>query len=85
MSAKATPKIVSVTINYNASIKGNLERIDPKRKYESVQFSDSESRSYNVEGMTEEEVDQFLAATREEMVERIDGYIMGAYQETFGA
>lgn len=85
MPTKAEPKIVAISINYNASIKGNMEKIDAKKhKYESIQFSDSETRTYNVEGMTEAAVDEFIIATREEMVERVDGHIMGAYVDTFG-
>lgn len=85
MAVKATPKLVQVSINYNSSLKGNLEKIDKKKHaYESVQFSDSESRTYDVTGMDEADVDKFLAAVREEMVDRVDGYVQGAYVETFG-
>lgn len=83
-TAKATPKLVSVSINYNASMKANLAKVDPKKHaYESISYSDSETRTYNVEGMSEEDVDEFLAAVRLEMVDRVDGYVQGAYVETF--
>lgn len=71
----AEPKLVQVAINYNAGVKANLG------KYESGTCSDSETRTYNVEGMSEAEVDAFLADVRASMKERVDQYVENGYEE----
>jgi PHP family Zn ribbon phosphoesterase len=71
----AEPKLVQVAINYNAGVKANLG------KYESGSCSDSETRTYNVEGMPEDEVDAFLVAQRVVMKERVDKYVEDGYEE----
>lgn len=82
-TAKVTPKITSVTVNYNASIKANLEKLGAQYKYESMQVSDSESRTYDVTGMDEAEVDKFADAIREVLKEKIDERVMAGYAEIF--
>lgn len=76
------PKITTVVVNYNSSLKFSLEPLGKEYKFDSLQVGDSETRTYDVTGMSEENVDAFVEATREVLKHRIDAGLDKVRAET---
>ena len=72
------PKLTSVTINYNSGVKINIGN------YESYSIGDSESRTYDVSDLDETQVEEFIVAVREDIMNRIDDYVEAGYATVKG-
>lgn len=75
------PKLMTVTVNYFASVKTSL----PGNRFDNSTVGDSETHTYDVSDiMIQQELDTYIAARRAEIKARIDGYVEDGYNEIKG-
>lgn len=71
------PKQTELSIQYSVSVKGSL----PHNQYENAQATVSRSERWDVQGMTEEEIDSFWADRYEALHEELGKIIEAEYEE----